>query len=240
MKKLAYSPILYGSEYLEKAIKSVSDVVDEHLILYTNRPSYGHAGNLSNPDSKQDILNICNKFNHVIFHEVNVNGEGNHRKLAFNYANQNNYDIVLAVDYDEIWDTNMARKAINMAYEGNSYQYGVAGTQWVTFWKSLNEYVTDGFYPIRLFNLRNKIGTQEILHDNNIWIYHMGYCISDELMEYKLSCHGHKSEIPRDWINNKWYGYQKGVTKYLHPATDAYWIEAKDRDFELPNILKLD
>ena len=57
-------------------------------------------------------------------------------------------------------------------------------------------------------------------------------------MRYKLSCHGHKSEIPQGWYKEKYEGYKSGVTKYLHPATDAYWIEAKPYEKELPEVLK--
>ena len=112
------------------------------------------------------------------------------------------------------------------------------GSQWVTFWKSLDEYVTDGFAPVRLFNLKNDLMKGE--HIAKGFIYHMGYCISDGLMRYKISCHGHRADFDRNsqWFENKWLKYQKGVTKFLHPATEAYWQEARQVDFELPEILK--
>jgi len=238
MKVLAYTPLHYGKQYLKQVIESVKDHVDEHLILYTEKPSYGHASNLQNPDSKQELKSICDEFEHVTWLDVTANQENAHRQQAFNYARGRGVKIVLAVDSDEIWNPDYLQSAINKANLGKSYQYGVNGNNWVTFWKSTFEYVQDGFYPIRLFNLANSPGSQEVIGGDGIWIYHMGYCISDELMQYKLSCHGHKSEIPTNWFKDKWLGYVKGETKYLHPATDAYWIETKNTDFYLPECLK--
>ena len=62
----------------------------------------------------------------------------------------------------------------------------------------------------------------------------MGYAISEELMRYKLSCHGHKSEIPLDWFENKWLNYKRGETKYLHPASRDIWVETEDFKGNIP------
>ena len=69
----------------------------------------------------------------------------------------------------------------------------------------------------------------------------MGYAINNAMMEYKISCHGHAADFRKNarWLQDKWHGYTKGVTKYLHPATEAYWIETKDFDKEtLPEFMR--
>ena len=69
----------------------------------------------------------------------------------------------------------------------------------------------------------------------------MGYCISDEMMEYKISCHGHRADFERNkkWHEDKWMNYKSGETKFLHPATEAYWQEAQPFDkTQLPDLLK--
>jgi hypothetical protein len=60
-------------------------------------------------------------------------------------------------------------------------------------------------------------------------------------MKYKISCHGHKADFEKNkkWFDDKWMGYQQGVTEYLHPATEAYWRETQPFDKnKLPDILK--
>ena len=239
MKVLAYTVCHYGKEWIAKAIESVRDYVDSHLIVYTEHPSFGYSSDLPNPDSEAELKAICDQFPHVIWHKTaGIAAENTHRQIAIDYARMNGYDIVLVVDYDEIWDSSKVKEAIDHAYNSPNGHFCVMGSQWVTFWKSLNEYVTDGFAPVRLFNLHNDFMKGE--HIAKGFIYHMGYCISDELMRYKISCHGHKADFIRNnnWFGNKWLKYQKGTTRYLHPATNAYWIETKDVDFELPEILK--
>jgi hypothetical protein len=241
MKTLAFTVCHYGSEYLQYAIESVKDHVDNHLIVYTEKPSFGHTTTLANPDTRDDIKAIADQYDHIIWHDVvNVFQENQHRQKGLNYAKKNGFDIMLVVDYDEIWDSSRVQEAIDYAYQSNNGHFCVKGSQWVTLWKSFNEYVTDGFAPVRLFNVNNNINDSE--HIDKGFIYHMGYCISDELMRYKISCHGHKDDFTRNnkWFENKWVNYRSGVTRFLHPATDAYWQDAQPFDkTKLPELLKI-
>jgi len=240
MKTLAFTVCHYGKEYLKYAIESVKDSVDAHLISYTERPSFGYETSLRNPDTREELKAICDQYPHVIWEDINgVMREHVHRERAFSYARQNNFDIILVVDSDEVWNPDKVKEAIDHAYNSKNGQFLVNGSQWITLWKSFNEYVNDGFAPVRLFNMHNDLKKAE--HIDKGFIYHMGYCISDELMRYKISCHGHKADFEKNnqWYNDKWIGYKKGSTKFLHPATEAYWQEAKDFDkTKLPDLLK--
>lgn len=235
MRVLAYYPIHYGSEYLGYSMESVKDHVDHIVVFYSSKPTYGHQGNIANPDSKESIAFICHEYGAELIDitNLNISRENNHRQLAHTYARNNGYDILLAVDYDEVWQN--VDVAIKEAYEGDCSHYGIEGSQWLHFWKSFNEVNRDGFAPIRLFNLKN--GNKEGRIKKGT-IYHFGYAISDELMRYKMSCHGHKSEIGNGWFP-KWFDYKRGETKYLHAATDAYWIETEDFDkTKLPKFMR--
>ena len=242
MKVLAFTVLHYGKEYLRQAIESVKDHIDEHLIVYTSLPSFGYTSELKNPDTRQDLQDICDQFQHVTWMDITgdlIHQENQHRNYGTNYASKNGFDVMLVIDSDEVWDRSRVNEAILHAYHSDSGQILVRGSQWVTLWKSFNEYVTDGFAPVRLFNLHNDPSKPE--HIEKGFIYHMGYCISDELMNYKISCHGHKADFEnnKNWHDKKWTNYQSGVTRFLHPATEAYWQEAKPFDkTTLPDLLK--
>jgi hypothetical protein len=240
MKVLAATVLHYGSEYLKYAIESVKNSVDEHLIVYTERPSFGFETNKQNPDTKGKLKAITEQFPHVVWRDIHgVIQENVHRRMFFDYAEKHGYDIILVVDYDEVWIPEKVDEAIKHAYDSKFGNFPVMGSQWVTLWKSFNECVTDGFAPVRLFNMHNDLTKAE--HINKGFIYHMGYCISDELMQYKISCHGHRADFDRNnkWFQDKWLGYKSGETKFLHPATQAYWDQARPFDkTKLPDVLK--
>lgn len=241
MKVLAYTALHYGKEYLKEAIQSVKDNVDCHLITYTAIPSYGYTTDMTNPDSSQELRDISKSFDHTIFMDITfrARAENVHRKIAIDYAKTKDYDIVLVVDYDEIWEPSKVQEAIDYAYNSKNGRFGIRGSRWVTLWQSFNEYVTDGFAPIRLLNLHNDLNKEELIEKG--FIYHMGYCISDEMMEYKISCHGHKNDFLNNkrWYENKWLNYKRGETEFLHPATEAYWKETQPFDKNtLPDVLK--
>ena len=233
MRTLAYMPLHYGKDYLEYALHSIHDHVDEVLILYTARPSYGHVGKIPNPDSKEELFAICKKFHKVTWQEViNVTRENEHRQRAITYGQNNKYDVLIAVDSDEIWKPGSVREVISEVKDSKFRFHGIAGSQWLHFWRNHKEVNTDGFYPMRAVNLNVKEASQTIIKKG--FIYHMGYAISEELMRYKLSCHGHKSEIADNWFRDKWLNYERGVTTHLHPASQDVWIETKDFKGELP------
>ena len=173
MKTLAYYPILYGSEYLEYSLISIRDHVDQIIILYSSKPTYGHEGNVANPDSKQDILEITQRYDcqFIDITSLKISRENNHRNLAFDYGRQNRYDVVLACDYDEVWQD--LPEAIDYVSKGSAYQYGIRGSRWLHFWKTFNEVNVDGFSPIRLFNLNNRPGKEELIEKGQI--FHFGY-----------------------------------------------------------------
>lgn len=232
MKISAYFPIHYGKEYLESSIKSIRDHVDDILILYTERPSYGQGTNLKNPDSKEELWEIVNKHAYKYqWVDIPLTFQENvHRTSYKQYLDS---DIVLAVDADEVWQD--LDVAIKSAYDSKAKNVCVGGDRWYHFWRSFNEVNRDGFYPVRFHN-KNYTKNSEIIHKGSI--YHMGYAQSEELTKYKISCHGHKS-IPGTWIYEKWLNYQKGQTTHLHPDSNDVWIETVDFDKrKLPKVLK--
>ena len=230
MKVSAYYPLHYGKEYLEASIKSIRDHVDEILILYTDRPSYGKLTPLKNPDTRDELRSIVedNAYKFKWVDIDHVNNEGSHRNLCKHYLFS---DVIMSVDADEVWED--ADQAIKAAYDSKAANVGVGGDRWYHFWRSFNEVNRDGFYPIRFLNKRYSKDL-EVIHKGTV--YHFGYAQSEALTKYKISCHGHA--ISRSWIGDKWLNYKKGDT-VLHPDSKDVWISTEPFDkTTLPEILK--
>jgi hypothetical protein len=239
MKTLAYIPLHYGKEYLKYAIQSVEASVDTVLILFSPHPTYGHHTSLSNPDKTEELRSIVNQFTKCKWIEIpsGLNGEGRHRDLAIQYGVDNKFDIVLAVDADEVWKPETVEPAIKSAYDQGQRRYATNHQGWFHFWRSFNEVCRDGFEPIRLTNLKRSNNDQGRVTESII--YHFGYANCVNLQEYKMSIHGHKSEIADNWFAKKWLNYKRGETKQLHPASRDIWNETESFDKNtLPDFMK--
>lgn len=236
MKTLAYVVYHYGIEYLKYSIEAIHPFVDEILILYSDKPTFGQNSDIPNPDTEADLINIITEFDKITLQLCHPNGEGKHRTIAVDYGRAHGYDIVMAVDADEVWHPNTVRPAIEQAHRQKFSRYGVMHSGWYHFWRSFNEVNKDGFEPIRFHNLRVNNNDEGRVEGT---VYHFGYANREKLQEYKMSIHGHKAEIKSDWFTKKWLNYQKGKTTHLHPASNDIWIETQPFDkTQLPDLLK--
>lgn len=232
---IASCPILYGGEYLTQAIQSVEPYVEEIIMLYTDKPSYGHGTDIGCPESEEALKNIAySASNKVKWVNISSNQESHHRGHIFAIAERGGYDGVLTFDADEVFDTDLidlipkfhASKARNIGFTG-----------YINFFKSFNHACYDGFAPIRYYNLHNKDGQENF----NARVYHFGCAQRMEIMEYKLLIHGHKSEIRPYWLENVYKRWQPGmiIDKGLHLVSHDLWPQATDFDkTQLPEILR--
>jgi len=240
MKVLAFMPLHYGREYLHATLAAVEPFIDQFLIVYTSTPSYGHVGDIRNPESKDELYQIAKDTlgDKLIWNTIAGNTvEGNHRNQVLRYLGA--FDMIFSVDGDEVHESSEVPQMLKEAWENPCKTVGLGGERWRHFWRSFNECHRDGFYPIRFQKKEGKIFHAEdgIIHSGKV--YHMSYAQSPEITAYKMSCHGHKGEIPKDWYQNKWLNYKKGETKQMHPASNGIWIETEDFDRRtLPEVLK--
>lgn len=228
----------YGKDYFRQSLASIVGHVDEIVVFYTSVPSHGTTTRMECPDTREELRAIADEFKCTWSEVSKIGQENKHRQQYIDYAQRKGYDQILIVDSDEVHVSELIPEMLKAASEEPYKRVGVRGSQWLTPYRSFNEYVTDGFAPIRVINVNKPEGESYI---EKGFIYHMGYCITDALMEYKISCHGHRADFEnnRRWLKDKWHGFKSGETKYLHPATEAYWIETQPLDkTTLPQVLK--
>jgi len=228
MKVLAYMPIHYGKQFLREAILAIHPHVDKIIIFYTKHPSYGHNAHLTAPETENELRQIAfGASTKIMWSNGSYGFEGHHRSQVWEYSK--GYDLILPVDADEVWDSDILRTALDEAITRPEKQFGVDG--FVNFWKSFNEVCIDSYRPIRIIN-PNGQGTGEIKGK----VYHFGYCISEKLMRYKWEIHGHKDELIPNWIDEVYLSDRKND---LHPVAHGIWnAEPFDKN-TLPEILKI-
>lgn len=233
-KTICYVPLHYGKEYLKESLLSVIDVVDKIVIIYSETPSYGHGTSAKCPESEMDLFNIAMPIcgDKLIWRKEKFCNEGEHRGFIYNFTE--GYDVVLAIDADEVFKTEELKKAIQLCYEGDKRYYGIAG--YLNFWRSFNYVCVDGFTPIRLTNLHNQSGEGVL----PCTIYHFSCAQGSEIMNYKYKIHGHANELRLNWLHDTYFSWTpQNKTKFLHPTSVDIWGEAIPFDKnELPESLK--
>lgn len=246
IKVLGCMPLHYGSEYMAKSIGSVLPYCDEFLILYTPEPSYGFQASVPLPESEsmQNLRKIAEDVEKrsgkpFTWIRINSSRENTHRNYGHEYAKKKGYDVSIWVDSDEVWQQDTVAKCITQAYHGNYREFRTDHKGWFHYYRNLDEYCQDGFEPVRLFNYNNYHGNQGKVEGNVI--HHLGYAVSPEIMEYKLSCHGHKSELRKDfyqfWFNYNKKDWDSNLYKHkqdedwtLHPASKQVWKQTESRE----------
>jgi hypothetical protein len=245
MKIVGMMALHYGIDYLPWAVRSVIDDVDEMWFVHT--PVGNHAGGPSDlplPEGEQA------RYLYEAAHEaagkkmrwyshVGWQTEGEQRDTIFQLAPD--ADRVLVVDSDEIYGTGLAAAAIAAsASRPNIRNWRLP---FIHMWKDLHHAILhDPAYPVRLINPRAADGDATFdaeVHDAakrellartldhtpefHTRVVHCGYAITPELMRYKMTIHGHRSELRRDidWLHDKYLN--PAATRDLHPVGSDYW-----------------
>ena len=234
IRVISYMPLHYGMEYLKESLLSIIDIVDKIVVVYSEIPSYGHGTDIKCPEGEMELFDIAMAIckDKLIWRKERFSNEGEHRSFIYNFTE--GYDVVLAIDADEVYNTSELKKAIQLAYDGDKRYYGIAG--YLNFWRSFNYVLTDGFTPIRITNLKNESGEGVV----PCTIYHFSCAQSEKIMFYKYEIHGHKNEIRENWLHGIYFSWTpENNIKYLHPTSMDIWGEAIPFDKnKLPKSLK--
>lgn len=229
MKTIAYTALHYGTDYLDAAIRSVIDAVDEYHVLFTPVGSHGHRTDVPSPETREELYEIArqasgNKFH---WHENTWDYEGQQRDSIMQYAPD--AEVILVLDADEVWSTQLAHHLI-ADYESmlrlNGHPWGIKRLRIpiIHYWRSFYRCVLhDPAFPERMIFPKaegDHVGTASIPRERPI--HHFGYAQRPEIVEYKLLTHGHRGEFRRDvnWFHDK---FMANAQQDCHPVGSTYW-----------------
>lgn len=220
MKVIAYTALLYGTDYLGWAIRSVIDHIDELHIIYdsTGHGSHGHRTERECPDSRWELINIATNAagDKLRWHDGGpYSFEGQQRDAIYGYAPD--ADVILVLDSDEIWPDGLAQATILqvMMTEARTYRIPI-----IHYWRSFHRCVLhDPAFPVRA--IVPSRATDEWCIDYKP-INHMGYAQRSEIVNFKLTTHGHRGEFRRDvdWFNDVFVANRQTD---CHPVGSEYW-----------------
>lgn len=220
---VAYTALHYGSPYLSYAIRSVIEHVDMYYVLYSPHGSHGTRNTLPLPESESrgNLYRIAQRAagEKLYWIDGNWRYEGQQRDSIFSHCPQAN--IVLALDYDEIWPDGMLPQLFNYVRNKKRRVYRVPI---IHYWRSFRRCVLhDPSWPYRIYYPSGD--GEDYINPNDYpvgsqYINHMGYAIPTWLTQYKMHIHGHFGEFDPKWMNDTWLE-NKQVN--CHPCGDVHW-----------------
>ena len=223
----------YGLDYIGFALRSIYDQVDRIHVVYTPHPSHGTQTTLTPPDSREDLMAAALAVGpKVQWHDVNrFYQEGQHRDYALSLCRG---DLVLVVDADEVWKPAELEAALKHAYDTAGSRTWLVNC--ITLWRSFRWVVRDNMWPIRIHDLRQpKDAGPGYIPQEMAQFYHFGYAVRDQVLKYKMACHGHVGEWRQDWYATKWDVWPPQPDS--HPTClDTWFPEPFDRKL-LPEVM---
>lgn len=234
MKIIGMTALLYGTSYLDAAIRSIIDSVDEHYILYCPHPSHGYNNGILPPASESESN----------LHEIAWNAAGTklrwirgdwqreneQRNSIFHYAP--NSDVIVIVDSDECYADGLADEAIAYGIGAGCGQLRLPFTH---LWRSFRKgFAHDPAYPTRVVFPNQSGETLTMPTDKRIW--HFGYAQPSDIVKFKMKNHGHLIEFKRnvDWFSDVFMANRQID---CHPIGSEYW-NVEDIDLtNLPSVL---
>lgn len=233
-KVIAYMALHYGASFMDAAIRSVVDEVDEFWFLYALKPSHGGGTHEICPDKRDDLKAIAYKAAGQKTRWVDGlwSYEGQQRNSIDEYAP--NADVIIVVDSDEVFADGLAHEAINYGLATGCKRMRLPFKHlWRTFKRGFEH---DPAYPERVIFPKQNGETVTLPTDKRIW--HFGYCQPSEIVRYKTSgIHGHQNEFRRDvdWFKDVFMANRQVD---CHPVGSEWW-DCEDIDLsQLPSVLE--
>jgi len=230
MKIIAYMALHYGTDYIEAAIRSTIESVDEFHVLYAAQPSHGSRSGLVCPDSENDLHALAWQVagTKLRWHTGGWLQENEQRNSILQYAPD--ADVILIVDSDEIFSPQLVDKVLD--YSGsvtNSIPpFRYLRLPFVHYYRNFRSCIVhDPAFPVRVIfpriDARYGESSWNPVYANGV-VNHMGYCQRAEIIRYKLGIHGHTGQFrctPDEYVDNIYLDHNRWTD--LHPIGSEYW-----------------
>lgn len=240
MKVISFTCLHYGLDYLEWAIRSVIDHVDEHWVVYSPVGSHGFRTDRVCPDTREELYAAAQRGagDKLRWHEGTYAHEGEHRGMVHQLAPD--ADVILVVDADEVWAEGLAEQ---FTAPGAFIMTRDTVQRWrlpiIHYWRSFYRCVLyDPAFPVRVIYPKAASGEDTISTFPFTMINHFGYAQRPEIVEYKQHTHGHKGEWRKDvdWFNDVFMANRQTDT---HPVGSEYWNpEQVNPWYYLPHFMR--
>lgn len=241
IKALGNICLHYGSDYLEYAIRSMYNCVDEILILYSPKPSHAADQGVPCPETEEQLYAIAQDNDpdgKIKWFQGNWKQENAQRNYAHEHAKLNGFNILVTTDADEVWWSDEVLNAlIQLTYERKAKSCLV----WMRhLWRSFNFICDDGMRQERLHYIgddRQDLIYAEPNDHNQVW--HFGYARKPSAIHYKIGIHGHSAEWlqPKEkWFANKFLPFPPA--QETHPCCKGVWNPAAFDKAELPEMMR--
>ena len=228
----------YGKEYLKYAVESIYDSVDKIVLVYSDKPTHGHNTPLRCPDTREELIEQVEQIdfdNKVLWIDKNFDNEHSHRNFAYDKCKALGADMVVVTDADEVWERAELKKCLEIAAKEGKARYRIMMQH---FYRSFSEVCRDPHRQVRILNPKAKNNEEVDIHTENPVIHHFGYAQSEAIINYKMSCHGHKSEIRGNWFQDKFLDYKYNTTNDVHPVClDDFWHPQYFNKLLLPRFM---
>lgn len=234
MKIVAFTCLHYGLDYLEYVIRSTQNFAEQHIIMYTPRPSPGyHNTSLQCPDSRQDLYRLARSAAGKRLIWIDEDNPCAEAAMAL----RPDADLLFGLDSDEVIDPYLAQKIIRLYQEGKLNKRKVA-LPMIHFWRSFNHVCRNPGWPVRLYVPKAPDDSIEYLAggEESGAIYHFGYCRRRADMEYKVALSVHLPEWRSDWWEKKFNAFPHTLTD-VHPVCVDMWTAIPYDKTKLPGLL---
>lgn len=241
MRIQSYTILHYGLSYLQVALKSAYPFMDRLNCFYTPHPSHGHKVDIPPIETEDELfgtamLAIPDK---LVWNTTDFWQEGQQRNYAVGKCARDGADLILVLDYDEVWHPEVLNRALSYVWNTNSAKDWLIN--FTHLWRSFNWVCVDDAWPVRIIDTRHNSGVAYLPRELGP-IYHFGYAISDRVMRYKLSIHGHKNELRPEWYEEKWQAWPP--QENCHPTNgrkdngEGWWNPKPFDKMLLPEIMR--
>lgn len=214
---VAFTPLHYGSPYLDAVIRSTEGFAEKHLVHYAHVPNFPGNPTMPNPDTRDQLLEIARIAGGKRLHWT----ETHTPDLMMALREHTDIEMMLQLDSDELFHRNMADDILRR-YHAGELTHSMYYLPMAHFWRNFKTVCRDGQWPRRLYIPNAPIDDVAYWHSNEWPLEHFGYCQPRRFMEYKWMLSRHRDELRPEWWTDIYDAFPER-THDLHPVSVGMW-----------------